>query len=142
MPLIKHIRIPDEVYVDSLKSCNAQQVHDFYPYRRSVTLEDITREIEQLPSIGIYLKENGQLVSWMTQRSSFGMGRLFTLEAYRRRGYALLAVRSLSKKMAEAGFIPLLYVDDDNDASKALMTMAGYQHNQIIKCLWVEPSDK
>ena len=128
--------------MDSLKSCNAQQVHDFYPYRRGVTVEDITKEIEQLPSIGIYLKENNQLVSWMTQRSSFGMGRLFTLEAHRRRGYALLAVRSLSKKMAEAGFIPMLYVDFDNDASEALMIKAGYRCNQTIACVTSEPLEQ
>lgn len=127
--------------MDSLKPFNAQQVYDFFPYRESVTLEDVTDEIEQLPSVGVFLKENRQLVSWMIQRSSFGMGRLFTLEAHRRRGYALLTVRSMSKKMAEAGFFPLLYVNHNNHASKALMIKAGFRCQQSIAWLLVDPSN-
>lgn len=126
--------------MDSLKSCDSQQVYDFFPPKRVSTLENVIKEIEQLPSIGIYLKENNQLVSWVTQRPTFGMGRLFTLEAHRRRGYALLAARSLSKKIAEAGFIPMLYVAFDNDASEALAIKAGFRYNQTIGCVLVEPS--
>jgi len=106
-----------------------------------VTLQQskISLKIEQLPSIGVFLKENHKLVSRMTQRSSFGMGRLHTLEPYRRRGYARLAIRPMSKKMAEAGFTPLMYTDIDNDPSRALVLSAGFRYNQTIGCLWVEP---
>jgi len=128
--------------VDRLKSCNAQEVYEFFPYRQSVTLEEIKEEIETLPSVGVFLKENHQLVSWMIQRPTFGMGRLHTLEAYRRLGYALLTVHSMSKKMAEAGFFPLLYVDHDNHPSKALMIEAGFRYKQSIAWLLVEPSNQ
>jgi hypothetical protein len=94
----------DGVYVKNLERCHAQIVYDYWLYRESTTVENITREIELLPSAGVFL--NDKLVSWMMCHPPNGMSRLHTLEEHRRRGYAALVTQYLLKRVTQCGFVP------------------------------------
>lgn len=107
----------DNVYVKSLEHCHAQMVYDHWPYRESTKVEYIAEEIEQLPSAGVFLKENNELVSWITCHLPNGMSRLHTMENHRRRGYAALVTKYLSKRVVQSGFLPFVNVLVDNTAS-------------------------
>ena len=107
----------DGVYVKSLEPCHAKIVYDYWPYRESTTVDNITREIELLPSAGVFLKENDELVSWMMCHPPNGMSRLHTLEEHRRRGYAALVTQYLSKRVAQCGFVPFVNIVIENTAS-------------------------
>ena len=105
------------VYVKSLEPCHAKIVYDYWPYRESTTVDNITREIELLPSAGVFLKENDELVSWMMCHPPNGMSRLHTLEEHRRQGYAALVTQYLSKRVAQCGFVPFVNIVIENTAS-------------------------
>ena len=45
MDFCPQLRIPDEVYVDSLKPCHAQIIYDHWAYSSETTLEIITKAV-------------------------------------------------------------------------------------------------
>ena len=96
----------DDVYVKSLERCHAQMVYDHWPYRESTRVEYMADEIQQFPSAGVFLKESNELVSWMMIHLPNGMSRLHTLEQHRRKGYAAIVTKYLSKVMAQSGQHP------------------------------------
>ncbi|XP_046653152.1 uncharacterized protein LOC124343739 isoform X1 [Daphnia pulicaria] len=118
----------DGVYVKSLERCHAQIVYDYWPYRESTTVENITREIEQLPSAGVFLKGNDQLVSWMMCHPPNGMSRLHTLEEHRHRGYASLVTQYLSRRVAQCGLVPFVNIVIENTASYKFFEIMKFKH--------------
>ena len=78
----------------------------YWPYSQYTTVDDVADEIDRQPSAGVFLKNGDQLVSWVMGRIPNGMSRLHTLDQYRRRGYAALAVKYVSKRMAQCGYLP------------------------------------
>ncbi|XP_046653116.1 uncharacterized protein LOC124343710 isoform X5 [Daphnia pulicaria] len=117
----------DGVYVKSLERCHAQTVYDHWPYRGNATLDNVSDEIEQLPSAGVFLKENDQLVSWITCYPPNGMSRLHTLEEHRHRGYAGLATKYLSKRVAQSGLVPFVNIVVENEASHKFFESVGFK---------------
>jgi hypothetical protein len=118
----------DGVYVKSLERCHAQIVYDYWPYRESTTVENITREIELLPSAGVFLKGNDKLVSWMMCHPPNGMSRLHTLEEHRHRGYASLVTQYLSRRMAQCGLVPFVNIVIENTASYNFFEIMKFKH--------------
>ncbi|KAI9560841.1 hypothetical protein GHT06_011794 [Daphnia sinensis] len=115
------------VYVKSLERCHAQLVYDNWPYNKRTTVDDIAGEIDQLPSSGVFLKEDNQLVSWMMCHPPNAMSRLHTLEDHRRQGYAALVTRYLAKRLAQSGFVPFVNIIVENSASKKVFESLGFQ---------------
>ena len=122
--------MPEDIYVKSLEHCHAQIVYDHWSYRKTTSVEIIAEDINTLPSAGVFLKTTNELVSWMTYLPTNGMSMLHTLEMYRRKGYASLVIRYLSKRIAQAGLIPTANVLVENDASLELFKSNGYQFLQ------------
>lgn len=119
--------MPVEVYVKTLERKHAITIHENAQYRRDATLEDVIHELVNLPSAGVFLKANDQLVSWIMCHPPFGMVRLFTLEPYRRRGYAKLAVCYLSKIMAKSGCVPFTSIMKGNTPAIVLFANLGFR---------------
>ena len=119
----------DGVYVKSLERCHAQMVRDHWslPFREQTTIEHVSEEIELLPSAGVFLKENDELVSWMMYWTPNGMSRLNTLEEHRRRGYAALVTEYLSKRIAQSGFVPYVNIRLGNEASHKFFESMGFK---------------
>ena len=120
----------DNVDVKSLETCHAQTVYDHWPYKHSTTVKDVVDEIEQLPSAGVFLKENDELVSWMMSHPPTGMSRLHTMEQHRRRGYAALVTQYLCKRVAQSGYVPFVNINSDNDASYKFFKFMGFQRDR------------
>ena len=124
-------QVPTNTYIKNLEQCHAQTVYDFWPYRAQSSVEWVADEIQRLPSAGLFLKENDQLVSWVISAFPDSLGKLHTLEQYRRRGYAKLVVEYLSKHLAMAGYRPFANILVANEASKRTFESIGYQfHSQ------------
>lgn len=119
--------MPCDVYVKSLERRHAQLVHQHSLFRSNVALDDVIHEIEHLPSAGVYLKENDELVSWMMCHPPLGMMRLSTFEAYRRKGYARLAARYLSKIVAQSGCVPFVSIIRGNSPAIALFESLNFR---------------
>jgi len=85
-------------------------------------------QIDNFPSAGVFLKENDQLVSWMVFHMPWGMGKLHTLEEHRKKGYASLVTKYLSKRMAQSGYIPYVNIEVGNDTSCAFFESVGFKN--------------
>ncbi|KZS02954.1 Uncharacterized protein APZ42_034405 [Daphnia magna] len=120
------------VYVKSLEPCHAKIVYDHWPYNASTRVEYIGKEIELLPSAGVFLKENDELVSWMMCHPPNGMSRLHTLEEHRRRGYASLVTQYLTKRVAQSGVVPFVNIVIGNTASCKFFESMGFKHLRPI----------
>ena len=93
----------------------------------ATTLQTIVDEIVQLPSAGVFLKETDELVSWMTYHPPMSMGKLHTLDNHRKRGYASIVTRYLSKRLAQSGLIPFVIIMPDNKPSQKLFESVGFR---------------
>lgn len=122
----------DDVYVKSLEPCHAKIVYDNWPYKAGTTVENISKEIELLPSAGVFLKEGDEPVSWMMCHPPNGMSRLHTLERHRRRGYASLVTQYLTKRVAQSGCVPFVNIVIDNTASYKFFDSMGFKHLRPI----------
>lgn len=121
------IRLSDEVYVKSLEREHASIVYENWTYKASTTVDHVADEIDQLPSAGAFLKTTDQLVSWMVCHPPNGMSRLHTVDGYRRKGYAKLLTRYLSKRFAQSGYVPFVNIVNDNEASIKFFQSLGFR---------------
>ena len=102
-----------------------------------MTEGDVADEIDQFPSAGVFLKKDNQLVSWVTNHPPYGLSRLHTLDEHRRKGYAAVAVRYMTKRMAQAGYIPCLGIITRNSASKSLFESIGFRRDRIVHVIGI-----
>ena len=120
-------RVPSDVYLSSLERRHAQLIFDNWSHNISSSVSEVEAEIEKMPSVGLFLKSNDQLVCWMVSNPPFGMGLLFTLEGHRRRGYAKLVAHFMSKRMAQSGFVPFVTIVQGNSSSFAFFQSLGFR---------------
>ncbi len=124
----------------SLEQCHAQTVFDHWSFNYLTSLEDVSAEINELPSAGLFLKETGQLISWVMYHPPNGMSRLHTLNEYRRQGYAALVIRYMSKRMAQAGHVPYVNIEKSNMNSRKLFEKLGFRFIHFSNQLFLLPS--
>ena len=60
-------------------------------------------------------------------RPQSGLGRLFTLEEHRRRGYAGLLTRYLCNRVAQSGYTPYVTIRVANPVSQQFFQQIGFQ---------------
>lgn len=129
--------------MDTLKPYHAQLVYEHWAYKLDTTVDNIARDIEQLPTAGVFLRENNQLVTWMMNHPSLGMSRLYTAEDHRRRGYASLVLQYLAIKMVKAGYMPISNVVVGNVPSRAMFKHTfGFKHVGNIVYLGIRPKNE
>ena len=131
----------ENVYVKSLERCHAQTVYDHWAHKEHTIVEEVADEIDLQPSAGVFLKENNELVSWMVCHPPNGMGRLYTMEQHRRRGYAALVTQYLCKRVAQSGFVPFVNIETHNDASHKFFESMGFQLNRRGHILFSSPAN-
>lgn len=112
----------------SLEPCHAQLVFDNWPFKHLTTLQDVTDEIVQLPSAGVFLKDGDDLIAWMTCHPPNGMSRLFTTEQHRRKGYASLVTKYITKRMAQAGYYPYVNIVAGNPVTAKFFESVGFRY--------------
>ena len=100
---------------------------EYWPFNNATVVDLIADDIDQMPSAGVFLKDGDRLVSWLMEFPPNGMSRLHTLDEYRRRGYAGLAVTYMSKRMAQCGRLPFAHVMLDNDRSRNMFQRLGFR---------------
>lgn len=68
------------------------------------------------------------------------MGGLHVVDAYKRRGFGTLLVKALSRRIADAGDVVAGEVENENRASKAMLTNLGFQMIDTIHWFVVQPA--
>ena len=134
------ISLPDGVFISSLEGRHAQLIFDNWPYNHTSNVIDLRDEIEQMPSTGLFLKENNELVSWLVCHPPFGMGLLHTLEDHRRCGYATLITKYMAKRMAQSGYQPFAGIIVGNETSVRFFKSLGFRLLCSANALFMTPS--
>ena len=128
-------REPDEVYLNSLKPCHAIKVHAMWGHKHIISANWLEELVDHFPSVGVYLKSN-KLVTWaICNPPGGGISHLYTEKDHRNKGYATLAVRFLSKQLANNGLVPYATIGVDNEASAKLFSAVGFQRSHNVHFL-------
>ena len=122
-------RTPEGVYVKSLEGRDAATVYNNWPYRDITTVDSVLDSVVASPSAGLFIKENDELVCWMTGRVHVGMSQLHTLDQFRNRGYAACVTQYLTKRLAQSGYVPYAIVSPDNEPSVRCFKRVGFRRN-------------
>lgn len=127
MALNIELRARDDVYVKSLEPHHAAKVYDNWLYKDTTIMQAVVDSVVESPSAGVFLKATDELVSWMTNFLPTGLSQLHTKEECRQRGYATYVTQYLTKRTAQAGYVPYAIISIGNESSKRCLEGVGFQ---------------
>lgn len=136
---VKHLfccRCPDDVYIGKLNQSHLTLVNNHWPHRYEGSEGYLGALLELNNCYGIFLKSNDELVCWIMKNIMGQLATLHTLPEYRRRGYATILTKMLSKEIAEEGCHPLANVVVGNVASETSFKKLGFRRADI--CIYFE----
>lgn len=76
-------------------------------------------------------------VAWMTMSVDGSLGILRTDEAFQRKGLASAVVTITATSAANQGYVPHVYIESDNPASRNLFEKLGWKKTH--KASWIYP---
>lgn len=103
-----------------------------------VTMEDAYEHVKSWVENDNYLllrNNNGKVVSMVSYNTFDDMaklGNVYTPKEERRKGYCAFLVYTLSKKLLESGFTPMLYTDYNYVNSNNAYKKVGYQDTGLL----------
>ena len=114
-----------QITVGPLALEHAALVDSMWTYCSPHTLSIMQYIIASGNSRAVFVDE--QPVSWVLRTAYGSIGMLHTLKDFRRRGYAAIAVRSLSSKIIQDGGVPFCHIVEGNSSSFALFRSLGFE---------------
>jgi len=127
------LSLPEDVYVKSLEPCHAQMMYDLWPHKAQSNVQTIVDNTVDFPSAGLFLKDGDGLVSWIVGQN--GMNRLYTVQEYRRRGYADHVTRYLMRGMVQSGYLPFVHIKAENQASISFFQKLGFRWTRTVSMI-------
>ncbi|XP_001607620.2 glycine N-acyltransferase-like protein 3 [Nasonia vitripennis] len=132
-------KIPEECEIKHLNLSDIRLIHSIWPHRdleRPETSEKYLENFIRLNrGVGLFLKKNGRLVSWVLYGELGHLGMLQTVDEHKRKGYGKIVTQVLSKELAdEEGLDSVLFVVDKNVASEKLFESLNYK--RVATTFW------
>ncbi|XP_022902576.2 uncharacterized protein [Onthophagus taurus] len=118
---------PDDVYIDKLNLSHVDLICSLWPNNFPGAKEYLSTYIEMNTGYGVFLKENGQLVSWIMQNFWGTLIVLETIPEFKRKGYGSLIVKKICVEIAKDGINPLCTIYSKNYPSQNLFTKLGFE---------------
>ncbi|MBF8435634.1 GNAT family N-acetyltransferase [Halanaerobiaceae bacterium Z-7014] len=124
-----------EYEIESLTVEDAKVVDEHYTYQSEddTSFEYIKKTIQERPT-AVIRDDEGNPISWSVVRDDGSMGIAYTLEEYRRQGYAAAVNMELLKRTIDFGLMPYVHIVTDNRASISLAERLGFKRNG--KVVW------
>ncbi|KAG5894606.1 hypothetical protein JTB14_026137 [Gonioctena quinquepunctata] len=122
------LELPPEVKLAKLEVSHSNLVSSHWPHRFPRCEEYIAAFIENNGGFGLFLKSTNELIAWVLKTGVGKIGVLETVEAHRKKGYASILTKTLSKEIALEGENPTTNVLDTNIASMKLMEKLGFRN--------------
>ena len=124
-----------EYRIDYLTVEDTRVVDKHYTYQSEddTSFEYIKKTIQNRPT-AVIRDDEGNPISWSVVRDDGSMGIAYTLEEYRRQGYAAAVNMELLKRTIDYGLMPYLHIVTDNRASISLAEGLGFKRNG--KVVW------
>lgn len=126
-------RCPTDVYIKKLDQSHVDTINSVWPHRYENSEKFISLLIEMNDSFGVFLKSTDELVSWILLSIMGQLGVLQTAEGHKRKGYACLITKYMSKHLALKGYSALGTVIDKNNSSINMFTKIGFKSIGIAK---------
>ncbi|KAI4469223.1 hypothetical protein MML48_2g00003613 [Holotrichia oblita] len=129
-------KYPNDIYVKQLSKSDVSVINNNWPHKYEGSENYLSRFIEMNTCYGIFLKSDDKLVCWVLKNHLGQLGILQTLPEYKRKGYASLITKVMSKDIAKDGHNPLGTVLISNNASESMFEKLGFHY--IDKCTYIE----
>lgn len=110
----------------------AGHIDEYYTFRDDKSIYEIEANLRRRPSAGIY--EDGKLVCWVMVHEDDSMGIMYTLDGYRRKGYAEEVSLVLIDQMLKLEKTPFIQIIETNQMSPGLAKKCGFV--KAGKCSW------
>ncbi|KAI4469222.1 hypothetical protein MML48_2g00003612 [Holotrichia oblita] len=118
---------PEHLYFARLKKSHAAQINDVWPHKSKNSQGYLEILIEMNNSLGLFLKSDDTLVCWVLRSPMGQMATLQTDVNHKRKGYASLVTKAMSKQIAQDGFNPLGTIVRGNVASETMFSGLGFR---------------
>ncbi|XP_018560931.1 uncharacterized protein LOC108903292 isoform X2 [Anoplophora glabripennis] len=118
---------PPDVYIKQLDKSYANFINSIWPHRYEDSEKFIELLIEMNDSYGVFLKSTNELVSWILLSMLGQLGVLQTEDEHKRKGYASLITKYMSKQLALKGYNAFGTVIDTNHSSISMFTKLGFR---------------
>ncbi|XP_023016215.2 uncharacterized protein [Leptinotarsa decemlineata] len=122
------VEYPPGIKSAKLEKCHSNIVNTFWSNAFPGSDEYVTAFIENNGGIGLFFESTNELVSWVLKTGVGKIGLLQTAQNHRKKGYASILTKLLSKQIAEGGENPTTNVLITNKASIKLMEKLGMQN--------------
>lgn len=103
---------------------DAQTINKHYEYGGPDNIDTIKEDIINRPSSAIYVDR--QLVSWVLVHDDNSMGIMYTLDEFRKKGFAVDVSIDLASKIIKQGKTPFIHIVKGNDKSVKLAKKIGF----------------
>lgn len=117
---------PPDVYIKKLESTHAELANAEWPHNYKNSVKFVSLLIEMNDGYGLFLKSNDELVSWALLSMLGQLALVQTVDAHKKKGYASLMVKYLSRIIAIKGYSPFGTVLEENKVSMSMFDKLGF----------------
>ncbi|XP_008190613.1 uncharacterized protein LOC663674 isoform X2 [Tribolium castaneum] len=135
------IECPSDVYLKKLEPSAGQQVDTIWPHRFLGSDQYLSNFIEANGGYGLFLKSTNEMVAWVLKHAWGHLAMLQTEEAHKRKGYASLVTKALSKEIAEEGHWPLGTILLENKNSISMFEKLGFSSIGVCNFFGMDTRD-
>ncbi|XP_044270434.1 uncharacterized protein LOC123015062 [Tribolium madens] len=132
------IECPPEVYLKKLDPSAGQQMNATWLHRFPGSDKYLTSFIDANGGYGVFLKSTHEMVAWVLRHAWGHLAILQTQEAHKRKGYASLVTKALSKEIANEGHWPLGTILLKNRISINMFEKLGFNSIGICNFILVD----
>ncbi|KAK9694194.1 protein of unknown function (DUF5645) [Popillia japonica] len=132
-------KYPNDIYIKPLSKSDVTIINDHWPHKYDGSENYLSQFIEMNTCYGIFLKSDDKLVCWVLKNHLGQLGILQTVPEYKRKGYASLITKMMSKQIAKDGHHPAGTVLINNKVSESMFEKLDFRC--IDKCTYIECSE-
>jgi 8-oxo-dGTP diphosphatase len=135
--LPESVEFPENrIEIAKLKKEDSVYIRDKSHYKQFLPIEYLEQRINNSFSAGI--KENDKLVAWAITHDDGAIGALHVLDDYRNKGYAAGIVIYMSRKIRDAGRIPIAQIEEKNNPAIKLFEKLGFVKDRRVTWLMLK----
>ncbi|KAJ8968985.1 hypothetical protein NQ314_001995 [Rhamnusium bicolor] len=121
------VECPPEVYIKQLDKTDAPVISALWPHRYKNADKFVEILIEMNGGYGIFLKSSNELVSWALLSMMGQLSLVQTVDDQKKKGYASLITKYLSKELAKKGHDALGTILVENIVSQMMFEKLGFR---------------
>lgn len=129
------IHCPDGFVVREMDENDAIVADSVWPNQHVGSLFLLKRLIKWNPNVGVFTKDNNELVAWCFRLQGGFLGALQVKESHQRMGLGGVVLRSITKKIGEMDQDVMACVNPDNTPSKRLFDNCGFK--VVDRAFWL-----